>query len=249
MSDKKCYELPLAPQDLVSIYKDKEEIEDFVLWVNYLESKKKLSAKHIIIYLANTNFKTTFSAVDDDLIIEYIKSDFMVDSPLLARIIVMIIKCRLQHDLNNQEKELLVMYPEENIHRFIKENMSLVDELIDVVGSSVPFVISKFYEGLTEEQKELEFNLKELLNDIEVVDKPINCGPNIARLLTVGYDAFLLVISKYGFNQTYNKQIYNDQPKYFGKDLYYVLCQTNITDNILSFLPPDFIIANDSTAE
>ena len=58
--ERKCYVIPLAPTDLVQIYKVKEEEKDFVLFVNYFESREKLSAKHIIIYLANTNFKTTF---------------------------------------------------------------------------------------------------------------------------------------------------------------------------------------------
>ena len=81
--ENKCYVLPLAPQNLVEIYKVKEEDEKFVLFVNYLESKEKLTAKHIIIYLANTNFKTTFSAIDSDLLIEYIKSDFLIASLIL----------------------------------------------------------------------------------------------------------------------------------------------------------------------
>ena len=82
-----CYELPLSPQHLVQIYKDKNELEEYVLWVDYAKSKEKLSAQHIIIYLANTNFKTTFSSIDEDLIKAYINSDFMVDCPLLARIV------------------------------------------------------------------------------------------------------------------------------------------------------------------
>ena len=67
--EKQVYTLPLAPQNLVEIYKVKEEDEDFVLWVDYLASKEKLSAKHILIYLANTNFKTTFAQVDEDLLL------------------------------------------------------------------------------------------------------------------------------------------------------------------------------------
>ena len=53
----KAYTLPLAPQDLVAIYKEKEKNKDFILYVDYHRTKEKLSAKHIIIYLANTNFK------------------------------------------------------------------------------------------------------------------------------------------------------------------------------------------------
>jgi len=101
--EKQIYTLPLAPQNLVEIYKVKEEDEDFVLWVDYLASKEKLSAKHILIYLANTNFKTTFAQVDEDLLLEYIKSDFIIDSPFLSRFVVMAIKARYRYEFNGLE--------------------------------------------------------------------------------------------------------------------------------------------------
>ena len=68
----KAYTLPLAPQDLVAIYKQKEEDKDFILYVDYYQTKQKLSPKHIIIYLANTNFKAGFTFLDEELITEYI---------------------------------------------------------------------------------------------------------------------------------------------------------------------------------
>jgi len=240
-----CYELPLSPQHLVQIYKEKNEIEDFVLWVDYAKSKEKLSAQHIIIYLANTNFKTTFSGVDEDLIKAYISSDFMVDCPLLARIVVLIIKFYYKHDISEQESQLLYLFPPKLIWKFLEDNSALVEELINTVASSVPFALTKLYEGLTEEQKEVETNLKELLDDIKVVDRPTMCGPNIARLLTTGYDALLLIISQKGLVKEYNKQIYNDSPKYFGKDLYNIMCVSKITDQIVAFFPDDFVVLAD----
>lgn len=249
MSDNNCYVLPLAPQDLVAIYKVKEDAEEFVLWVNYERSREKLSAQHIIIYLANTNFKATFSAVDSDLLVQYIKSDFMVDSPLLSRLLVNIIKYKMGHDINDQEQQLFALFGEQDMIKFIAENESLVDELIDTLGQIVPYVLHKIQESLTPEQLELELNLKGVLDGIEILDKPSNCGPNIARLITTGFDAFLLVLSKNGLGNHFNKQVFNDTPKYFGKDLYFTLCNTNVTDQILEFFPPNFILANASTSE
>ena len=55
---KKCYTIPLAPTDLVQIYKVKAEDDDFVLFVDYFESREKLSAKHIIIYSTNNSSST-----------------------------------------------------------------------------------------------------------------------------------------------------------------------------------------------
>ena len=239
--EKKCYVLPLAPQNLVEIYKVKEEDEKFVLFVNYLESKEKLTAKHIIIYLANTNFKTTFSAIDSDLLIEYIKSDFLIDSPVLSRFIVMVIKTRYMHPLTHYEEQLLDMFSKEQLHDFVDKNIELVDELCETISSIIPFVLTTFYSNLSDENKEKEFELVETLKEISETDLPSNCGPNIARLITDGWDGFLLICEKLGFSKTYNKQVFNNKPSYFGKDLFYILTQTNITNNILGMLPAGFL--------
>lgn len=239
--EKKCYVLPLAPQNLVEIYKVKEEDEKFVLFVNYLESKEKLTAKHIIIYLANTNFKTTFSAIDSDLLIEYIKSDFLIDSPVLSRFIVMVIKTRYMHSLTKYEEQLLDMFSKEQLHDFVDKNIELIDELCETISSIIPFVLTTFYSNLSDENKEKEFELVETLKEITETDLPSNCGPNIARLITDGWDGFLLICEKLGFSKTYNKQVFNDKPSYFGKDLFYILTQTNITNNILGMLPVGFL--------
>lgn len=249
MTEKTCYVLPLAPQDLVAIYKAKEDTEEFILWVDYEKSKEKLSAQHIIIYLANTNFKATFSAVDADLLVQYIKSDFMVDSPLLSRLLVNIVKYKLGHNISEQEKSLFPMFNEQDMSNFIEENDSLVNELIDTLGQIVPYVLHKIQESLTPEQLELELNLNEVLDNIKILDKPSNCGPNIARLITTGFDAFLLILSKNGIGTHFNKQVFNDTPKYFGKDLYFILCNSKVTDQILEFFPPNFLLTNASTSE
>ena len=75
--EKKYYTLPLAPQDLVAIYKEKDSNEEeFVLHVDYDKTTEKLSDQHILIYLANTNFKTTFDKITPSLVQEFIKSNF-----------------------------------------------------------------------------------------------------------------------------------------------------------------------------
>lgn len=248
MSDSTCYVLPLAPQDLVAIYKEKEQEENFTLWVNYVKSVEKLSAEHIIIYLANTNFKATFSHIDEDLILAYIKSDFMVDCPTLDRIIVNMLKLKLDHPPTEQERQLYALFNEEQMWKFIKAHTELLEEIIETMRSLVPFAIHKFYEGLTEEQQALETNLQELIEDTEIIDKPMNCGPNIARLCTNGFDGFMLVIHKRGVTGQYNKAICNDNPKYFGRDLYYILCETKIMDHIVAMFPEGWIV-NVSSSE
>jgi hypothetical protein len=243
--EKKNYVIPLAPTDLVQIYKVKAEDDDFVLFVDYDESRNKLSAKHIIIYLANTNFKTSFTSVDEDLLLEYIKSDFLIDSPMLTRYIVMVIKTRFQHPLNELEEHLLHSFSKERLHDFVDKNIELVDELCQTISSIIPFVLSMFYENLSEEDKKLEYETSEAIKEITVVDEPSNCGPNIARLVTEGWDGFLLICSVNGFSNQYNKQVFNNKPSYFGKDLFYILSHTRIVENILSMMPPGFITTLD----
>ena len=242
---KKCYTIPLAPTDLVQIYKVKADDENFVLFVDYFESREKLSAKHIIIYLANTNFKTTFSGIDEELLIEYIKSDFLIDSPLLSRYLVMIIKTRHHYPLNEFEQQLLNQFSQDQLHDFVEKNIELVDELCQTISSIIPFVLCTFYSNLPDEDKKLEFQLGDAIEEITVVDEPANCGPNIARLITDGWDGFLLICSIMGMSKKYNKQVFNNKPSYFGKDLFFILSQTKIVENILSMMPPGFIATMD----
>tara|TARA_B110000503_G_scaffold16382_1_gene23315 strand:- start:10483 stop:11325 length:843 start_codon:yes stop_codon:yes gene_type:complete len=236
----KCYKLPLAPQDLVAIYKEKEEKKDYILYVDYMASKEKLSAKHIMIYLANTNFKTGFSCVDEDLIREYITTDFMVDSPILCRFITIIIRLRLHYDVNDADKMFYKIWPEDQIHKFIENNFDLVNELIETIRDTIPFAMHKLYETMPEEDRVKEVELKSFVDDIVVVDKPSNCGPNIARFVTEGLDGFLCITHMMGLSTTYNKSVFNDSPKYFGRDLYYVLNHTKMINQIMSFFPPWF---------
>lgn len=244
--ERKVYKLPLAPQDLVEIYKLKEQEDDYVLWVDYLGSKEKLSAEHIIIYLANTNFKTTFSHIDEDLILAYIKSDFMIDAGLLTRFVVMLLKLRFGHEINHLEEELFNMWPKEEMHNFVDKHINLVNELADTIAQIIPFVLCSFYKNLPDEMKAQEIDVKDAVEGIEVQDKPSNIGPNIAKILIDGWDGFLVVCHMLGFKEYYNKAVYNDKPAFFGKDLFFLLTQSNITNNILNIFPPGFIVNHEA---
>ena len=249
--DKKAYALPLAPQDLVDIYKQKENDKEFVLWVDYAKSREKLTAKNILIYLSNTNFKCHFSEIDEDLIIEYIKSDFMVDCSLLARFTTMCIKTRLQYEFNVAEKQLTFLISEDKIIEIVENNLELIDELCNTLSQLIAFVLHKFYNELPDDIREKEVNIKPIIEEIEIIDKPVSCGVNVLRIVTDAWDAFLLITSRFGFTKYFNKQIYNDKPTYFGSDLYYVLVHTRIVENILKMMPPGTVVvsADDSPSE
>lgn len=243
--------LPLTPQDLVSIYKEKEEEDDgeFVLWVDYVKSREKLTPQHLLIYLANTNFKASFAQVDEDLILEYIKTDFMVDSPTLDRIVANIIKRRYQHQISDLEGMMYKLFGLNQIDAFIQTHSELVDELCIGMISAVPFILTKLAGALSEEDLQKETNLIDICAQIKTIDKPSNLGPNVANFVNTIFDAFCCILSEEGFVLEYNKQLYNDSPKFFGKDVYNVFCETGITANIIEFLPPGFLIGNDSTSK
>ena len=242
--EPKAYVLPLAPTDLVAIYKEKEEKEDYILHIDYTASKEKLKPEHIIIYLANTNFKASFDRVDEDLILAYIKSEFMIDSPLLTRLLVNILKQKLEYQNTETEKMLWFTFSPERTAKFIEENLELLDQLIETLAQTTPYILSKIWDNLDDTQKSCEHNLRNIINDIEVIDKPSACGPNIARYITGGYDAYLLIVETFGLSMKYNKSVFNDSPKYFGKDLYNVLCISKVTDNVIAFFPKDFFYAS-----
>ena len=243
--------LPLTPQDLVSIYKEKEEENDgeFVLWVDYVKSREKLTPQHLLIYLANTNFKASFAQVDEELILEYIKTDFMVDSPTLARIVANIIKRRYQHKVSDLEAAMGRLFSLEQIDNFIQTHSELVDELCIGMVSAAPFILTKLAAAMPQEDLQKEIHLIDICSQIKPIDKPANLGPNVANLVPSIFDAFCLILSQEGFVLEYNKQLYNDSPKFFGKDIYNVFCDTGVTANIIGFLPEGFLIGNDSTSQ
>tara|TARA_Y100001937_G_scaffold118733_1_gene173479 strand:+ start:1519 stop:2259 length:741 start_codon:yes stop_codon:yes gene_type:complete len=237
---EKLYTLPLAPQDLVTIYKEKDEAndKDFCLHVDYDKTTEKLSDQHILIYLANTNFKTTFNKITPSLLVEFIKSNFLVNSPILGRVMTIVLRKYLDYELTDAEKILSdLIFNEQQINDFIETNGNLLEDLVVAVQSIFPFVLYKI-NAITDDGKEPE--LEEFCKDMEITDTATNVGPNIARLVTEAVDALFLVIHIRGITKSFNKQIFNDNPKYYGKDLMFIFTQTGITGEIVKMLPEGF---------
>lgn len=237
--EKKYYTLPLAPQDLVAIYKEKDESEEeFVLHVDYDKTTEKLTDQHILIYLANTNFKTSFDKITPSLIQEFIKSNFLVNAPILGRVLTIILRKYLNYELTAPEAHLShLIFSDKQMDEFIELNENLLEDLISAIQSIFPFVLYKINE-VNEEGKEPE--LEELVKEIEITDTASNVGPNIARLVTEAIDAMYLVFHIRGISQSFNKQIFNDNPKYYGKDLMFIFTQTGVTNEIVKMLPEGF---------
>jgi len=238
---EKLYTLPLAPQDLVAIYKEKDETdsgEEFCLYVDYDKTTEKLSDQHILIYLANTNFKTTFDKITPTLLVEFIKSNFLVNAPILARVLTIVLRKYLKYELTPPEAILSsLVFDEKQIDEFIELNGNLLEDLITSIQETFAFVLYKINE-ITEEGKEPE--LESLVKEIEITDTASNVGPNIARLVTEAVDAMYLVFHVRGITQSFNKQVFNDNPKFYGKDLMFIFTQTGITGEIVKMLPEGF---------
>jgi len=239
--EQKHYTLPLAPQDLVAIYKEKDETdsgEEFCLYVDYDKTTDKLSDQHILIYLANTNFKTTFNKITPTLLVEFIKSNFLVNAPILARVLTIVLRKYLKYELTPPEAILSsLVFDEKQIDEFIELNGNLLEDLITSIQETFAFILYKINE-ITEEGKEPE--LESLVKEIEITDTASNVGPNIARLVTEAVDAMYLVFHVRGITQSFNKQVFNDNPKFYGKDLMFIFTQTGITGEIVKMLPEGF---------
>ena len=161
---------------------------------------------------------------------------------LLTRFVVMLLKIRFGQEINQLEKDLFEMWPQEEMFDFVDKHTDLVDELADTSAQVIPFVLCSFYKNLSDEMKAQEVDVKEAIEGIEVKDKPSNIGPNVAKLIIDGWDGFLVVCHMLGFKEYYNKAVYNDKPAFFGKDLFFLLTQSNITNNILNIFPTGFIV-------
>lgn len=225
---QQSYTLPLNPTDLAEIYKIKADSEDFTLNVNYEESKKVLSVKHILVYIANTNFKVQFDTVDADLLNEYIKCNFMVESPIISRIIALIAKRKLDHEYNQIDIALNTLWSDEMIDQYLEEHGDLFDDLLDKLNHVTLFCL--------EQASKYSDKYKELIpEDLEHIDNDTEVGLNIVYIATYAQDLLYLLGHLNGpwpTNQL-NARIFNDASKYQGNDLYNTLLRYGVATNML----------------
>jgi hypothetical protein len=215
------YTIPLSPIDLASIYKSKTD--SYVLHVDYTKSKEQLTAKQILIYLANTGFRCTFDSIDDDLIQAYMEMDFLVDSPVLSRIVVEIIKQRMDDKTSAPSQK------------------ELVDDWINAMAELPAFVMG----NVNDQECEVAF-------DVDAIGKyksPSRVGLNFYHVAANGMDAIAKVISTTGFRGKFNTEFFNDKPKFKGRDIYSALHSKGVVDFVINLLPSkEIVIPNESQA-
>ena len=222
------YTLPLKPTDLAEIYKIKADQPDYILHVDYEETKKVLSVKHILVYIANTNFKVQFDTVDAELINEYIKINFLIEAPLIARIIALIAKRKIGYEYNNVDVAMNTLWSDEMIDQYLEENGELFDDLLDKLKHVAMFCLdqaSKYNEKYKDYVPE----------DLEYVDSETEVGLNIVYIATYALDILYLLGNKFGPWPTSNLNIrvFNDESKYQGHDLYNTLLRHGVATNML----------------
>ena len=219
------YVLPLSPIDLTTIYKQKLSEEGYMLEVDYTESKKVLSVKQMLIYLSNTGFTCKFSEVDNDLINEYIQLNFLVDSPMLSRIVGNLIKV----SLNERLIDVTDNFGVEKLVSFVKEEGDIVNDLIDDIAGLPAFVIDTINEN------HYSINIDTAPDN----DNDSLVGLNIFNIIINSTDAVLVVFKNLGFRSQFNSRVFNNDPTCYGKDIYAALYENNIPKLILGFLPPE----------
>jgi hypothetical protein len=227
MISENSYTLPLNPVDLAEIYKIKADQDDFTLRVNYEKSKEVLSVKHILVYISNTNFKVQFESMDADLVNEYIQTNFLVECPMLSRIIALIVKRKYQHEYNNVDHALNTLWTDEDIDVYLKEHGELIDDLIDKMSHIPLFCL--------EQANKYNKKYDEYLVDLEHTDIDTSVGLNIVYIATYAPDILYLLGNKLGPWPTkqLNTRIFNDASKYQGNDLYNTLLRYGVAGNIL----------------
>jgi len=222
------YKLPLNPTDLAEIYKIKADQEDYTLQVDYEESKKVLSVKHILVYIANTNFKVQFDTVDAELLNEYIKLNFLVEAPLIARIIALIAKKKLGQELNNVDMAMNTLWTDEMIDAYLAEHGDLFDDLMDKLKHVAMFCL--------DQASKYSDRYKPLVpEDLEYIDNETEVGLNIVYIATYALDVLYLLGHKFGPWPTNNLNIrvFNSESKYQGSDLYNTLLKYGVANNML----------------
>ena len=231
------YTLPLNPVDLTGIYKNNLEDNSFVLPVDYVESKKVLTPKQILIYLSNTGFTASFNKIDNELVTEFIKLDFIVTSHMLTRTVSDIIRTRLGRGLVYDP----ILFTLEDINGYLKENGDIVDDLIDDMSGVPSFIVDTINNN---EDSGISINDSMSFSEYE----KSTTGLNILGITSDGLDSLALVINKKGLNSRINTSLFNKSSKYKGGDLYHMLHKTGVVNFVLSLFPEEVIVHNEVTS-
>lgn len=218
------YKLPLSPTDLTTIYKKKlAEPDTHVLLVDYTASKEVLTPKQILIYLANTGFRCAFSEVDTELIEEYVQLNFLVDSPLLSRVVGNIMLSQLGAPVN-------AGYDNDFINSF---DSTTIKHLIKDISGLLPFVIS----SINNLDSGIAIDIKTSVHS----SKDSTTGINVLNVIVHCTDVVMCVIKNLGFIPTYNNVIFNSDSKYGGKDIFAALHEHSIVPLMFKFIPDELV--------
>jgi hypothetical protein len=230
------YKIPLSPIDLTQIYKKKQDDPTYTLSVDYTESKKDLEPEHILIYLANTGFRSSFDKIDGDLVKAYLELGFLIDAPTLTRVVSNIIRMEMEEDIEDS----LEIFSLEQLNYFIDENKSLVDDLILQV-SSMPLYAMNNINNFEESEVHVDHGY-----DLKLKEGESKIGLNLLNIFTSAYDAVLIVLANRGMSAEIDTSIFNDSSKYYGSDLMNNLNNTGVLSNIMALIPEEMIVKNPS---
>jgi len=213
------FKLPLNPIDLTRVYEEKMSL----IPIDYLASKEQLGVKQSLIYISNTQFEVMFSEIDNELLSEFIKLDFYVNSPQLVRVLKTCLDLVKGIDISNpgyNHKDVVDILTVPFFQSFVFENKQTLEEIINFLKSLPSYILVNSIEFIEEE------DIKETLNNlnIELIEdnKELPFGVNIVNSLPILIDLFLETISEEDFSLYKNNIIFssimNENPKYSGAD-------------------------------
>jgi hypothetical protein len=152
----------------------------------------------------------------------------LVECPIIARIIAVIAKRKLNYDFNNVDEAINVIWSNEMIDAYLEENGELFNDLLDKIQHIPLFCISQ--------STKYDDKFKEFVpEDLDYTDEETNIGLNIVYIATYALDLLYLLGNKFGPwpSSNLNKRLFNDVSKYKGSDLYNTLLKQGVATSML----------------
>jgi len=140
--------LPLSPLDMVEFFKDKEKI----FLIDYVESKKEMSAKSILIYLSNLQINCEFDSIDAELVTEYLYLKDLCNTPELDVFVANLV----YFDKYNEPYLDTQSFADFGVE-VLKENAEVINFYKRIMESSTLYILSKNFEELKENESEEQY--------------------------------------------------------------------------------------------
>lgn len=195
--------LPFSPMDLVEVYANKEKL----LKVDLEASLANLPMKQLLVYISNTKFEVEFNDVTDELLVEYMETNFNVKCPQLEEIITQAL-----HGLQD--------IPSIRVH---------IGDMKKIIKSIPNYVLDNL-----EEYSDGKILVNK--PEFSYIDTPLSVGYNAVRLVRACQILMIDLLQKEEVEDKIYTYYMNNKPKYEGNDFYFFLHANNFMPTVFSVI-------------